>query len=157
MNTRIADALSTKSALSGALATAVVALVLGSSPASAAETHATKKDDNSCIFAGTINDWRGLDSRNLVIWAPNGHVAYHVTLGFALTDLKSTETLGVVDGNGDGRLCGYGMDQLVITSGPYPEKSTITGMTKLDDAALAELGDKYKVNLVRKAKQPAGK
>ena len=60
------------------------------------------------------------------------------------------------DGNGDGRLCGYGMDQLVITSGPYPEKSTITGMTKLDDAALAELGDKYKVNLVRKGK-PAAK
>ena len=156
MSTRTIDALSAKSVLSGAVATAVVALVLGSSPASAAETPAAKKDDNSCIFAGTINDWRGLDSRNLVIWAPNSHVAYHVTLGFALTDLRSTETLGVVDGNGDGRLCGFGMDQLVVTSGPYPEKSTITGMTKLDDAALAELGDKYKVNLVRKGK-PAAK
>ena len=41
-----------------------------------------------------------------------------MTLGFPLTDLKSTETLGVIDGNGDGRLCGYGMDQLVITGGP---------------------------------------
>ncbi len=154
MNTRIASALSTRAPLSGAVATAVVAvaMVLGSTFVAAAETAAPKKDANSCIFAGTINDWRGLDSRNLVIWAPNGHMAYHVTLGFALTDLKSTETLNVVDGNGDGRLCGYGMDQLVITSGPYPEKSTIIGMTKLDDAALAELGDKYKVNLLPKKK-----
>ena len=157
MDTRIAHALSTKSVMSGAVATAVVALLLGSVPTSAAEAQAAKKDDNSCIFAGTINNWRGLDSRNLVIWAPNGHVAYHVTLGFALTDLKSTETLGVVDGNGDGRLCGYGMDQLVITSGPYPEKSTITGMTKLDDVALAELGEKYKIDLSQKSRKQAGK
>lgn len=156
MRTRIPGALTSKAGIVGAAAAAVVATVLGSAPLSAAETPAAKKDDNSCIFAGTINDWRGLDSRNLVIWAPNSHVAYHVTLGFGLTDLRSTETLGVIDGNGDGRLCGFGMDQLVVTSGPYPEKSTITGMTKLDDAALAELGDKYKVNLVRKGK-PAGK
>lgn len=152
MKTRIPGALTTKAGAVGAAAAAAVAVVLASTPASAAETPAAKKDDNSCIFAGTINDWRGLDSRNLVIWAPNSHVAYHVTLGFALTDLRSTETLGVVDSNGDGRLCGYGMDQLVITGGAYPEKSTITGMTKLDDAALAALGEKYKVNLVRKGK-----
>ncbi|MEQ1581276.1 MAG: DUF6491 family protein [Steroidobacteraceae bacterium] len=152
MNTFITDAFFAKSAMSGAAAAAVVTLLLASTPLSAAETPAAKKDDNSCVFAGTINDWRGLDSRNLVIWAPNNHVAYHVTLGFALTDLKSTETLGIVDGNGDGRLCGYGMDQLVITGGAYPEKSTITGMTKLDDAALAELGEKYKVNLLPKKK-----
>lgn len=156
MKTRIPGALTTRAGIVGATAAAVVAMALGSAPLSAAETPAAKKDDNSCIFAGTINDWRGLDSRNLVIWAPSSHVAYHVTLGFALTDLRSTETIGVIDGNGDGRLCGFGMDQLVVTSGPYPEKSTITGMTKLDDAALAELGDKYKVNLVRKGK-PAGK
>ncbi len=157
MNTRIPGALTTKSAMGGAVAAAVVAMLLGPTPSPAAENPVAKKDDNSCIFAGTINDWRGLDSRNLVIWAPNSHVAYHVTLGFALTDLRSTETLGIVDGNGDGRLCGYGMDQLVITSGPFPEKSTITGMTKLDDADLAELGEKYKVNLVRNARKPAGK
>ena len=156
MKTRIPGAMTTKAGVVGAAAAAVVALALASAPLSAAETPAAKKDDNSCIFAGTINDWRGLDSRNLVIWAPNSHIAYHVTLGFSLTDLRSTETLAVIDSNGDGRLCGYGMDQIVITSGPYPEKATITGMTKLDDAALAELGDKYKVNLVRKGK-PAAK
>jgi hypothetical protein len=135
---------------------ASLALAFLSTPASAAEG-AAKKDDNRCIFAGTIDNWRGLDSRNLVIWAPNSKVAYHVTLGFALTDLKSTETLAVVDGNGDGRLCGFGMDQLVVTSGPYPEKATITGMTLLDDAGLAELGEKYKVNLAPKPKKAAGK
>lgn len=152
MKTRIPGAFTTKAGIVGAATAAVVAMALGSAPLSAAETPAAKKDDNSCVFAGTINDWRGLDSRNLVIWSPNNHVAYHVTLGFALTDLKSTETLGIVDGNGDGRLCGYGMDQLVITGGAYPEKSTITGMTKLDDAGLAELGEKYKVNLLPKKK-----
>jgi hypothetical protein len=152
MRTRTFGALTTPAGIVGAAATAVVAMALGSAPSVAAETPAARKDDNSCIFAGTINDWRGLDSRNLVIWAPNNHVAYHVTLGFALTDLRSTETLGIVDGNGDGRLCGYGMDQLVVTSGPYPEKATITGMTKLDDAGLAELGEQYKVNLLPKKK-----
>jgi len=151
MKTRFAGT-RTKAFLGGVMA--ATALSLSLSPASAAEGGA-KKDDNDCIFAGTINNWRGLDSRNLVIWAPNGNVAYHVTLGFALTDLRSTETLGVVDGNGDGRLCGFGMDQIIVTGGAYPEKSTITGMTRLDDAGLAELGEKYKVNLLPKKKAAA--
>lgn len=129
-------------------------LVMGaafvSSVSASAETDkpVQKADDNSCIFSRTVNNWRALDSRNLVIWAPNRKDAYHVTLGFPLNDLKGVEDIAVIDRDGDGRLCGYGRDEIATKGGPLPEHSTVTGMTRLDEAGLIALGEQYKVKLV---------
>jgi hypothetical protein len=58
-------------------------------------------------------------------------------------------------------LCGYGMDRIVIADSGFGIRtpSTILGMTRLDDAGLAQLEEKYDVRLTRKkvAKaEPAG-
>lgn len=124
------------------------ALISGVSTGAETSTPAQKADDNACIFSGTIQDWRALDSRNLVIWAPGRKDAYHVTLSFPLNDLKSVESIAVIDHNGDSRLCGFGMDEIIAKGGAFPERSTVSGMTHLDEAGLVALGEQYKVKLV---------
>jgi hypothetical protein len=51
-------------------------------------------------------------------------------------------------------LCGYGMDRIVIADSGFGFRtpSTILGMTRLDDAGLAQLEEKYDVRLSRKKK-----
>lgn len=122
------------------------ALFLGQA-AVAKEEAAQKADDNACVFSRGVHDWRALDSRNLVIWAPNRKDAYHVTLGFPLHDLRTEESVAFLDRNGDGRLCGFGMDQIITPNGVFTERSTITGMERLDEAGLAALSEQYKVKL----------
>lgn len=134
-------------------AMALAGLVLAARSPMAAEEAA--RDTNDCVFAGTVHDWRALDSRNLVIWAPGRRTAYHVQLGMPIHDLKSEESLVTVDRNGDGRLCGFGMDQVISTHGAFRQSSTILGMTRLDEAGLAALGEQYKVNLVPPKPGPA--
>ncbi len=133
--------------LAGVAAGALLPAAFLSQTALAMEEAAQKGDENSCIFARTVHDWRVLDSRNLVIWAPNRKDAYHVTLGFPLHDLKTQENVAFLDRNGDGRLCGFGMDQIVTPNGNFTERSTIQGMERLDDAGLAVLGEQYRVKL----------
>lgn len=133
--------------LAGVAAGALLPALFVSQAAFAQEDAAQKRDDNSCIFSSTVNNWRALDSRNLVVWAPNRKDAYHVTLSFPLHDLRTQESVAFVDRNGDGRLCGFGMDQIVTPNGNFTERSTIQGMERLDDAGLAALAEQYKVKL----------
>ncbi len=136
--------------MAGVLATALVGA--GAVAGEATPSPKAEASDANCIFSRSINNWRGLDSTNLVIWAPNSKEAYHVTLSFPLQDLRTAEDMAVIDRNGDGRICSFGFDTIVINSGPYPEKATIRGMTKLDEAGLIALGEQYKMQLVPKAK-----
>lgn len=58
-----------------------------------------------------------------------------------------------LDSNHDGRLCGYGMDRIVVGDTSFPQWSTITSMTPLDEPALAKLEEQYKVSLLPKKKR----
>ena len=51
-------------------------------------------------------------------------------------------------------LCGYGMDRIVVadSSAAFRTPSTILGMTRLDDAGIAQLEEQYDVRLTRKKK-----
>jgi Family of unknown function (DUF6491) len=126
--------------------------------AACANVHATttesRADKDACLFVRSIHDFRPLDRTNLIIWAPGRRDAYLVELGFPLPELKFAQRLAVVDRNHDGMLCGFGMDRIVVpdTFGSTP--STVRSMTKLDDAGLAELENKYNVRLTRGKTDP---
>ncbi len=134
------------------MAASAAAFVSGAALGAEPDKPEKKADDNACVFSRTVDDWRALDSRNLIIWAPNRKDAYHVTLGFPLNDLRSSESIAVIDRDGDGRLCGYGRDEIVTHSGPMTEHAMVSGMTRVDEAGLIALGEKYKVTLVRPSK-----
>ena len=113
---------------------------------------AKKADDNACTWFNSIDDWRALDDRHLVVWATRKEF-YLVELGTPLFDLRSAENLAFIDHNNDGRICGYGMDEIVIPHSVVFGHSSIVGMTRLDDAALTALGEKYHVKLGDKKKR----
>ena len=141
------------------LAAIVAAAGIGlgaSGDASAASTRASKND---CLFTRTIHDFRPLDRNHMVVYGP-GRKAYLVELSFPLPELKFAHRLAFVDRDNNGMLCGYGMDRIVIadSTASFRTPSTILGMTRLDDAGLVQLEEKYDVRLTRKkvAKAPEG-
>jgi hypothetical protein len=137
----------------------IVAALVGTTSANAAPQSANKADDNACVFSRTVHDFKALDRNKLVIWAPSRKTAYLVEVGMPLLDLQWANRLGFVDSNGDGRLCGFGMDRIVVGGTSFPQRATIMGVTRLDEAHLAALEQEYKVKLTRTKKpvQPAGK
>ena len=110
---------------------------------------------DACIFSRSIQDFRALDRNKLVVWAPGRRNAYLVELSMPLSDLKFAHEIALVDRNHDGRLCSYGMDRIVVGNGALREPSTISGVTRLDNARLAQLETQYGVKLTRQ--RPAQK
>ena len=110
------------------------------------EAAASKPDSNACTWFSSIDDWKELDDRNLIVWASRKEF-YHVELSIPLFDLSTAPSIAFVDHNHDGRLCGFGMDEIVIPHSSVFGSSTIIGMTRLDDDGLARLAEKYHVKL----------
>jgi hypothetical protein len=147
-----------KNPLMFAAAIAVAGIGLGA----AAGAHATtasatsRASKNDCVFTRSIYDFKALDRNNLVIWAPSRSKAYLVQLSMPLPEIKFANRLAFVDRNHDGMLCGYGMDRIVVadSSAAFRTPTTILGMTRLDDAGIAQLEEKYDVRLSRKKAAP---
>lgn len=140
-----------KNACMLAAVVAAAGLAVGASSAQATTTHSSPRaGKNECVFTRSIYDFKALDRHNLVIWAPSRSKAYLVELGMPLPELKFANRLALVDRNHDGMLCGYGMDRIVVADSSFAQPATIMGMTRLDDAGLAQLEEKYDVRLTRK-------
>ncbi len=114
---------------------------------------AASADNNACTWASSIDDWRELDNRNLIVWASRTEF-YHLELSAPLIDLGTAESLAFGDHNHDGRVCGYGMDEVIVPRSSVFGRATIINMTRLDDAGLARLAEQYHIKLkMPKAKQ----
>jgi hypothetical protein len=120
-------------------------LALAAEPAKPTDP-APKANDNACAWFASIDDWRELDNRHLIVWASRNEF-YELELSTPLFDLGSAESIAFVDHNSDGRVCGFGMDKVVVPHSSISGSSTIIGMTKLDEAGLAQLADQYKIKL----------
>jgi Family of unknown function (DUF6491) len=135
------------SRLSGMALALLSGLAVTQGPARAAQVHPAAGNDNACVFFHTVYDWKALDDRHLVIWAPGRHDPYEVELAMPLTSLRYADSLAFVDRNGDGQLCGYGMDRIIVPHEPIRAEASIVGMRRLDAAQLAALAEQYNVKL----------
>jgi len=139
-----------------ALMISLLAAVTGAHAASSPTP--PKKNGSACVFINTVGQYRVLDRSNVVIWAPGRRDAYLAELSMPLFALESSFQLAMIDNDHDGRLCGFSMDRLGVRDFGRPESASIRSMTKLDDAGLAQLEEKYQVQLRRKKqeeKQPS--
>ncbi|MGH8177369.1 MAG: DUF6491 family protein [Steroidobacter sp.] len=109
-----------------------------------------RASSNECVFARSITDFKPLDRNHLVIWSPGRRNAYLVELAMPLPELRFAHRLAVVDRNRDGRLCGYGMDRIIVGDSSFQHPATIAGMTRLDEGRIAALEAQYDVRLTRK-------
>jgi hypothetical protein len=119
--------------------------------AHATAANTTSRNDNECVFARTIYDFKPLDRNKVVIWAPTRSKAYLLELSMPMPELKFANRVAFVDRNHDGMLCGYGMDRLIVadTSPGFRTPATIMGLKRLDDTELAQLEQQYNVKLTR--------
>jgi hypothetical protein len=122
-----------------------------------AQAAADKKTDpvpgasrDECVFVDNIQNWRVLDSRNVVLYAPNDRRVYLLQLGTPISDLKFAFKVAFVDKDHDGQLCGRSTDKVVALGSIVKQPSTVMGLTRLDGAGMQALEEQYDVQLTRK-------
>lgn len=111
-------------------------------------------DTSACTWISSISDWHELDRSNLIVWVSRNE-PYHLELATPLLDLDGARSIGFVDRDQDGRLCGYGMDEVVVPNSSPFGRSTIVAMTRLDESGLAALAEKFKLKLDEPADKKA--
>lgn len=128
-----------------------IACLLGSGLTQAADDNpGDGKRGNDCLFNVTIDDWRALDSKHLLIWGP-GRTAYLAEFMGSMSDLPFTETLAVIDKDHDGRLCPG--DEITVPHSPTSFPMMISSLRRLSSDDLKALGERYHLQLVPKTKQ----
>jgi hypothetical protein len=97
-------------------------------------TPSTTPED--CLFSLTVGNWTALDPERLILYAPGSRQAYLVKLSIPSSDLVFSTSIGVQDGDGNGRICGWGFDAILIVGGT-PDRIPIASVQKLttDEAA----------------------
>ena len=99
--------------------------------AEASKTSEAKGGD--CLFARTINGWDSIDNETMIIWATRRD-PYLVKLWTPVFGLKSEFSVGIQDGDNDGRFCDYGRDAIVVQEPGGPERYRVRTVQRLAEA-----------------------
>lgn len=89
-----------------------------------------------CVLVRMISDFDALDADDLVIYGA-ADSAYHVVLSSPSNEIENEFKIGVYD-DGDGRLCPYGLDAIIV-EGQLVEEIRIRSIESLDEAELEAL------------------
>jgi hypothetical protein len=92
---------------------------------------------SDCILSRTIRDFSTLDNRNLILDVA-GSRAYHVVLAMPSFSLESEFSIGLVDRDGDGRICPFGRDRILI-DGPLAEQVSIRSIERISEEEIEAL------------------
>ena len=128
-----------------------LALAAGCATQGSQPTATQTSSGNDCIFFSSLNSWTVLDRSHLIIW-PSPKEPYLVDTGFPIEDLPWASGIAFVDGDHNGRLCGYGMDAIVVPHSNVNNRATIASIRRIDETELAKLGEQYHVKLTRTPK-----
>lgn len=140
-----------KTALIAACAVASIGLAQAEAVKDADPMPGASKDE--CVFINNIQNWTVLDSRNVVIYAPNSKRAYLMQLGSPINDLKYAFKVAFLDNDRDGRLCGRSPDRVISGDSMVHYPALISRMTRLNEQGFEALEAKYKVKLTSKKAQ----
>jgi len=84
-----------------------------------------------------VRDFRVLDNRNMLLYAPTRRDAWHVELATVCIGLRSTD--GIELRGRTGRLAGYAGDRVVVDGAGGPEECYVRNVSRLDEAGLEAL------------------
>lgn len=101
-----------------------------------------------CVFQSQVTGFKPIDDRHVVLYDGVGNKnAYIAEVTPGCFDLSHQVTLAAVDGDGNGRICGYGRDNIVYEQFGRLESCRVTTLERFTDERLAALMEK-------KAKKP---
>ncbi len=92
-----------------------------------------------CFRTSLARDFRYLDDRNLIVFAPRG-VPYHVQLMGPCFGLRRQIAIGI--SSRSDRICGFAGDAILV-DGPMIERCPVLGVTRLDDEGLRALIEQF--------------
>jgi Family of unknown function (DUF6491) len=95
---------------------------------------------SDCVFQSTINDFRTIDNRYVVLYASGGRKAYLAEIAGGCFDMQNQYVLAAVDGDRNGQICGFGRDSIAYRRLGIVEDCRILGMEQLSDERRLELG-----------------
>ena len=89
-----------------------------------------------CVIIRMISDYDALDGDDLIIYGA-ADTAYHVVLASPSIDIEDEFMIEVLD-DGDGRLCPYGLDAILV-EGRLFEEIRVRSIESIDPAELEAL------------------
>jgi hypothetical protein len=92
--------------------------------------------ETDCIRTSLITDWDALDERNLIVY--ESRRPYHVELAQTCFGLDFETMIGLYDRRGDGRICGFGLDRVIVDR-VIPEGCSIAAVDELTDEQAEDL------------------
>jgi hypothetical protein len=95
---------------------------------------------SDCVFRSTVNDFTVLDDHHIVLYGMGRQRAYLAELTGGCFDVRSQSSLGVVDGDNNGQVCGFGRDSIAYERMGLVENCRIMGLEQLSDERRLELG-----------------
>jgi hypothetical protein len=114
----------------------IVAGCAGTPPTTAGD-RAAAVEKTDCVRTSLVSDWDALDERNLLVYE-SGRRPYHVELSQSCFGLDFATMIAFYDRSGDGRICGYGFDRLVVDR-TIPENCSVAAVDELTDEQAEEL------------------
>lgn len=119
------------------VAGALVCLTLAAGGCASTSQRASVRLPADCILVRMIRDYNALDSDDLLIYASGG-TTYHVVLASPSRNIEGEFMIEIFDAEGDGRLCPYGRDAVLI-DGPIFEQIRMRSIESIDAAELEAL------------------
>jgi Family of unknown function (DUF6491) len=116
--------------------TTLAVLGCSTAPTTDADDRAAAERETDCVRTSLIRDWEALDERNLIVY--EGRRPYHVELAQTCFGLDFETMIGLYDRRGDGRICGFGLDRVIVDRA-IPEDCSIAAVDELTDEQAEEL------------------
>jgi hypothetical protein len=130
------------------MAAAALAAGCAGTPATTAGDRAAAPANTDCVRTSLIRDWDALDERNLIVYETGGR-PYHVELAQTCFGVDFEVMLGFYDRRGDGRICGYGLDRVIVDRA-IPESCSVAAVDELTDEQAEELKQRAETSRARR-------
>jgi Family of unknown function (DUF6491) len=109
--------------------------VEGSRPAKAPPS--TSREE--CLFMSVVADWATVDEQRFLIYGPGRRNVYLAQLTLPTPDLRYGLQLKLIDGDRNGRICGFGSDAVEFDNAVFPGRILIRSLQQIDAAEAAVL------------------
>lgn len=106
-----------------------------------ADDRAVARSETDCLYTSAITDWRPLDDRNLIVYAPANR-PFHIELSRSCFDLEFADVIAFYDRSPDERICGFGMDRVIVNRA-VPEACGIAAVDELTEDQAEEMLRQY--------------
>ena len=97
------------------------------------------KGASDCVSESLVSGFNALDDRHLLLYGSGSRRVFLVEISPACFDLKYRNTLAVIDGDDNGRICGFGRDSVGFEQFGRVEYCRIMGMEELSEERRLEV------------------